>query len=155
MYPNKDSTRQLQEGGRSCLSIPYNSFTRTCLVYAGLVDAPCDETRVEPPYIEPTPSSYPHSMPSSYPFIETQTNHHSMPSSSAHRSSEPTHNIDLNSPFHLHTPNDVVRSSVVAGVHNEEVGDFSENEDDIFTQHAINDDEDKDMCFFLPSHTLL
>ncbi|RHN56388.1 hypothetical protein MtrunA17_Chr5g0428961 [Medicago truncatula] len=122
----------------------------TMQVYAGLVDTPCDETRVEPPYIEPTPSSYPHSMPSSYPFIETQTSHHFMPSSSAHRPSEPTHNIDLNSPFHLHTPNDVVRANVVANVHNEEVGDFSEKEDDILAQHAINDDEDKDMCFFDP-----
>jgi len=33
MYPDKDSNRQFQEGGRSCLSIPYNSCTRTCLVW--------------------------------------------------------------------------------------------------------------------------
>jgi hypothetical protein len=103
----------------------------TMEVYAGLMDASCDETHVEPPYIEPTPSSYPHSIPSSYPFIETQTSHNSMPSSSAHRPSESTHNIDLNSSFPLDNQNDSVRVSVVAGVHDEEVGDFSENEDDI------------------------
>jgi len=65
----------------------------TMKVYAGLVDAPCDETHVEPPYIEPTPSSYPHSIPSSYPFIETQTSHNYMPSSSARQPYESTHNI--------------------------------------------------------------
>jgi hypothetical protein len=117
-------------------------------VYAGLVDTSCVETHVEPPYIEPTPSSYPHSIPSSYPFIETQTSHNSMPSSSAHRPSESTHNIDLNPSFPLDNQNDGVRVSVVAGEHDEEVGDFSENEDDILAYHAINDDEDKDILFF-------
>ncbi|GAU36796.1 hypothetical protein TSUD_395040 [Trifolium subterraneum] len=58
-----------------------------------------------------------------------------MPSSSANLPSESTHDIDLN------IPNDVAPISVVAGVHNEEVGDFSENEDDIIAQH-VDDNED-------------
>ena len=73
-----------------------------------------------------------------------------MPSSSTHQPSESTHNIDLNSSFPLDTQIDGVRVSVVAGIHDEEVGDFSENEDDILSQHAINDDEDRDIHFFDP-----
>ncbi|GAU51261.1 hypothetical protein TSUD_135400 [Trifolium subterraneum] len=69
-----------------------------------------------------------------------------MPSSSANLPSESTHDVDLN------IPNDVAPISVVAGVHNEEVGDFSENEDDIIAQHVDNDDdnEDPEVCFSEP-----
>jgi len=73
-----------------------------------------------------------------------------MPSSSTHQPSESTHNIDLNSSFLLDTQNDGVHVSVVTGVHDEEVGDFSENEDDILAQHVVNDDEDRDIRFFDP-----
>lgn len=38
--------------------------------------------------------------------------------------------------------------------HKEEVGDFSENEDDIIAQHVINDDNDKEPMVESPSTTL-
>ncbi|WJX50440.1 hypothetical protein P8452_36741 [Trifolium repens] len=111
-------------------------------IYASLVDAPYDETQVEPSYTQPTPLSY--------PLFETQTSHHSIPSSSTNHPSESTHNIDLNSPYRLNISNDVAPISVVAGVHNEEVGDFSEHEDDIAAQHVDNDDEDQEIFFSEP-----
>jgi hypothetical protein len=111
-------------------------------IYASLVDAPYDETQVEPSYTQPTPLSY--------PLFETQTSHHSIPSSSTNHPSESTHNIDLNSPYRLNISNDVAPISVVASVHNEEVGDFSEHEDDIAAQHVDNDDEDQEIFFSEP-----
>ncbi|GAU22529.1 hypothetical protein TSUD_296490 [Trifolium subterraneum] len=66
-----------------------------------------------------------------------------MPSSSANLPSESTHNIDLN------IPNDVAPISVVAGVHRDEVGDFSENEDDIIAQHVDNVDDNEDQENFM------
>ncbi|KAL6543821.1 hypothetical protein OROGR_010318 [Orobanche gracilis] len=130
----------------------------TMEVYAKLVDGPIEGTQVEPSYYEPyhdstIPSSYPftetqphyHSIPSSYPFTETQPHYHSIPSLSTHRPTPSSRGIDLNTPLvDQGNLDNHVPTSILAGVHNEEVGDFSENEDDLLERHVADNDEDRE-----------